>query len=36
MDKKKIEKAIRDVLVAVGENPNRRYKRYSEKGRRDV
>ena len=24
MDKKKIEKAIRDVLVAVGENPNRR------------
>jgi len=24
MDKKKIEKAIRDILVAVGENPNRR------------
>jgi len=24
MDKKKIEKAIRDILIAVGENPNRR------------
>ena len=24
MDKKKIEKAVRDILVAVGENPNRR------------
>ena len=24
MDKKKIERAVRDILVAVGENPNRR------------
>ena len=24
MDKKKIEKAVRDILVAVGENPNRK------------